>query len=66
MFIALIFAPFWVSHIVIRTRALPDLVGLTVFVAAPYGLGKAGETVTRVFQIKKEDSQSSVSGTPVR
>ncbi len=38
----------WVSRIVWRTGALPNLEGLTFFIAALYGLGKAGETLQRI------------------
>jgi hypothetical protein len=44
-FIALLCACAWVSRIVWKTGALPGLEGLTFFIAALYGLGKAGETV---------------------
>ncbi len=49
---ALICACVWVSRIVWRTGALPDLEGLTLFFAALYGLGKAGETVQRILGSK--------------
>ncbi len=42
----------WVSYIVWRTRALPGLEGIAVFISSFYGLGKAGETVQRVM-VKK-------------
>lgn len=38
----------WVSRIVWRTGDLPNLEGLTFFIAALYGLGKAGETLQRI------------------
>jgi hypothetical protein len=47
-FVALISACVWVSRIVWKTGALPGLEGLTLFIAALYGLGKAGETVAKV------------------
>jgi len=47
-FVALVCSCAWVSRIVWRTGALPGLEGLTFFIAALYGLGKAGETVQRV------------------
>ncbi|MBI4164719.1 MAG: hypothetical protein HY508_03175 [Acidobacteria bacterium] len=52
-FLALVSACVWVSRIVWKTAALPGLEGLTIFIATLYGLGKAGETVQRVFG-KKE------------
>ncbi len=45
---ALLCACVWVSRIVWRTGALPNLEGLTFFIAALYGLGKAGETLQRI------------------
>ncbi len=50
---ALLCSCFWVSYIVVRTRALPGLEGLTFFIAGLYGLGKAGETVQRVLGSKQ-------------
>jgi hypothetical protein len=47
-FLALISACGWVSYIVWKTRALPSLEGLTIFISSLYGLGKAGETVQRI------------------
>ena len=52
-FLALVCACFWVSYIVWRTRALPALEGLALFIAALYGLGKAGETVQRMLGHKQ-------------
>lgn len=52
-FIALLSACAWVSRIVWKAAELPELGGLTVFIATLYGLGKAGETVQRVLG-KKE------------
>lgn len=45
---ALISACVWVSRLVWRTGALPDLGGLTFFIGSLYGLGKAGETVAKM------------------
>jgi len=53
-FLALMFACGWVTYIVCRTRALPGLDSLTIFIASLYGLGKAGETVQRVLKGKQE------------
>lgn len=47
-FLALLFACGWVSVIVYKTHALPELQGLALFVATLYGLGKAGETLQRL------------------
>lgn len=47
-FVALISACVWVSRIVWKTGALPGLEGLTLFIASLYGLGKAGETITKL------------------
>lgn len=47
-FVALACSCAWLSYIVWETRALPDLQGLTFFIAALYGLGKAGETAQRI------------------
>ncbi len=46
--VALAFACLWISYIVWRTGALPNLESLTLFIASLYGLGKAGETVQRI------------------
>jgi hypothetical protein len=51
--LALLCSCFWISYIVVRTRALPGLDGLTLFIAGLYGLGKAGETVQRVLGSKQ-------------
>jgi hypothetical protein len=48
--LTLLCACVWVTRIVWRTGALPDLNGLTFFIVALYGLGKAGETVQRVMK----------------
>ncbi len=50
--VALTCSCLWVSYIVWRTRALPGLEGIAVFISSFYGLGKAGETVQRVM-VKK-------------
>jgi hypothetical protein len=47
-FLALAAGCAWISFVVWKTHALPDLTGLTIFIATLYGLGKAGETVQRV------------------
>ncbi len=49
---ALICACVWVSRIVWRTGTLPNLESLTFFIAALYGLGKAGETLQRILGSK--------------
>lgn len=46
-FLSLLAAIAWVTQIVWTTRQLPNLEGLTLFIATFYGLGKAGETVAR-------------------
>ena len=51
-FLALLFGCAWVSFIVWKTGALPDLEGLALFIASLYGLGKAGETLQRVLKGK--------------
>ncbi len=50
--IALLCSCSWISYIVWRTRALPGLEGIAMFISSFYGLGKAGETVQRVL-VKK-------------
>lgn len=50
--IALLSSCAWVTYIVWRTHALPSLEGIAVFISSFYGLGKAGETVQRVFASK--------------
>lgn len=52
-FIALLFSCGWVSVIVLKNHALPDLQGLAIFIAPLYGLGKAGETLQRVLGNKQ-------------
>ncbi len=56
-FVALAFACAWVSYIVRRTGSLPNLEGLTFFIATLYGLGKAGETVQRVLGKSESGNQ---------
>jgi len=51
-FIALAFGCGWVTYIVFHTHILPSLEGLTLFIAALYGLGKANETLQRLFGSK--------------
>jgi len=46
-FIALVFACGWVTYLVIKNGALPDLHGIALFVGTPYGLGKIGETIAK-------------------
>jgi hypothetical protein len=53
-FLALTAACAWVTEIVWTTHQLPNLQGLTLFIATLYGLGKAGETVQRVAGKKNE------------
>jgi hypothetical protein len=47
-FIALGFACGWITFLVFRNHVLPSLEGITLFVAALYGLGKANETLQRL------------------
>jgi hypothetical protein len=47
-FIALAFACVWVTYLVLHTRNLPSLDGVTLFIAALYGLGKANETLDKI------------------
>ncbi len=47
-FVALGFACGWITYLVLRTHILPSLEGLTFFIAALYGLGKANETLQRL------------------
>ncbi len=61
--VALLFACVWVSYIVWTTDALPALEGLTLFIAALYGLGKAGETVQRVLGNQKLEVRDLKEGT---
>ena len=51
--VALLCSCWWVSYIVLRTRSLPELEGLTFFIAGLYGLGKAGETMQRILRNKQ-------------
>jgi hypothetical protein len=51
-FIALSFACAWITYLVLRTHVLPSLEGLTFFIAALYGLGKANETLQRLMGSK--------------
>jgi len=47
-FIALMFSCAWVTHLVWHNNALPDLGGITLFVSAVYGMGKAADLYARV------------------
>jgi len=51
-FVALTFACGWITYLVIRTHIMPSLEGLTLFIGALYGLGKANETLQRLFGSK--------------
>ena len=44
-FVALLFACGWITYLVIKNQALPDLHGIALFVGTPYGLGKLGQTI---------------------
>jgi hypothetical protein len=46
-FIALLFSCGWVTYLVIKNTALPELGGIAAFVGTPYGLGKLGETIAK-------------------
>jgi hypothetical protein len=46
--VALGFACGWITYLVLHTHVLPSVEGLTFFVAALYGLGKANETLQRL------------------
>jgi len=48
-FLALICALGWLTYIVWETRVVPSLDGVTFFVGSLYGLGKAGQTLQRMF-----------------
>ena len=48
--VCVIFSCVWVTHIVWKTQALPDLSGLTLFNSAIYGLGKVNETIQKSHQ----------------
>ena len=37
----------WVTHIVLKTHALPDFSGLTLLVTSPYAAGKINETIQK-------------------
>jgi hypothetical protein len=52
-FLVLIFSLGWLTYIVWKTRAVPGLEGITLFVSSLYGLGKAGQTLQKVLG-KKE------------
>lgn len=54
--VCVIFSCVWVTHIVWKTQALPDLSGLTLFNSAIYGLGKVNETIQ-----KSHDTDASVA-----
>lgn len=43
--VALAASCLWVSWVVYKTSALPDLGGVALFIGTLYGLSKAGETV---------------------
>jgi hypothetical protein len=47
-FVALVFACGWITYLVMLNHILPNLEGLTLFVATLYGLGKANETLQRI------------------
>jgi hypothetical protein len=51
-FVGLGFACGWITYLVFHNHVLPSLEGLTLFVAALYGLGKANETLQRILEKK--------------
>ena len=51
--LALVAGIAWVSWIVYQTKALPDLLGITAFIAALYGLSKTGESFQKIFSNKQ-------------
>ena len=51
-FVALGFACGWITYLVFHNHILPSLEGLTLFIAALYGLGKANETLQRILEKK--------------
>jgi hypothetical protein len=46
------FACDWITYLVLHTHVFPSLEGLTFFIAALYGLGKADETLQRTMGSK--------------
>jgi hypothetical protein len=50
--VALGFACGWITYLVFHNHILPSLEGLTLFIAALYGLGKANETLQRFLEKK--------------
>jgi len=53
-FVALLFSCGWITFIVWKTRALPGLEGVTIFIASLYALGKTNETVQRYIGTKQQ------------
>jgi len=47
-FIALVFACAWISYLVLKNHALPDLEGITFFISTIYALGKGNETLQKI------------------
>ena len=47
-FVGLGFACGWITYLVFHNHVLPSMEGLTLFIAALYGLGKANETLQRI------------------
>ena len=63
--LSLLFTCGWVTYLVVRNSALPDLTSTAVFIAAPYGLSKAGETIqkfTNKLQGKPEEAPPATIG----
>ena len=51
-FVGLGFACGWITYLVFHNHVLPSLEGLTFFIAALYGLGKANETLQKIWEKK--------------
>ena len=51
-FVGLGFACGWITYLVFHNHILPSLEGLTLFIAALYGLGKANETLQKIWEKK--------------
>jgi hypothetical protein len=37
----------WVTYLVLKTKSVPELHGLAMYITAPYGLGKLGDVIAK-------------------
>lgn len=51
--IAVICSCVWVSYVVYKNIAIPDLSGIALFIGTLYGLGKVSETIQKIKSVNE-------------